>query len=103
MAISLSLNGKICAAATALVVLSLAVTATVTGMRSSASAEAAAMNLARTSAREVAGTLQARIATNLSAVINLSAAMRSTRGANQALARDQINEMVKATLADRMT
>ena len=99
MAISLSLNGKICAAATALVVLSLAVTATVTGIRSSASAEAAAMNLARTSAREVAGTLQARIATNLSAVINLSAAMRSTRGANQTLARDQINEMVKATLA----
>ncbi|MQA20505.1 methyl-accepting chemotaxis protein [Rugamonas rivuli] len=96
--ISLSLNGKICAAATALVVLSLAVTATVIGIRSSASAEAAAMNLARTSAREVAGTLQARIASNLSAVINLAGAMRGTRGANQALARDQINEMVKATL-----
>ncbi|HEX8406105.1 MAG TPA: hypothetical protein VF670_15890, partial [Duganella sp.] len=50
---ALSLNGKICAAATALVVLSLAVTATVIGIRSSASAEAAAMELARTSAREV--------------------------------------------------
>ncbi|WP_373990721.1 methyl-accepting chemotaxis protein [Duganella sp. BuS-21] len=99
MSISLSLNGKICAAATALVVLSLALTAAVTGFRSSASAEAAAMQLARTSAREVSGALQARIVTNLSAVINLSAAMRSTRAADQALSRDQINEMVKATLA----
>jgi methyl-accepting chemotaxis protein len=96
--ISLSLNSKICAAATALVVLSLAVTATVIGVRSSTSAEAAAMNLARTSAREVAGALQARIASNLSAVVNLAGAMRGTRAANQALARDQINEMVKATL-----
>ncbi|WP_332851388.1 methyl-accepting chemotaxis protein [Duganella sp. S19_KUP01_CR8] len=96
--ISLSLNGKICAAATALVVLSLGVTATVIGIRSSASAEAAAMNLARTSAREVAGALQARIVGNLSAVVNLGGAMRGTRAANQALARDQINEMVKATL-----
>ena len=95
---SLSLNGKICAAATALVVISLAITATVIGIRSSASAEAAAMNLARTSAREVAGALQARIASNLSSVINLAGAMRGTRGANQALSRDQINEMVKATL-----
>nr|WP_315475958.1 methyl-accepting chemotaxis protein [uncultured Undibacterium sp.] len=95
---SLSLNGKICAAATALVVLSLALTATVIGVRSSASAEAAAMNLARTSAREVAVSLQARIASNLSAVVNLAGAMRGTRAANQALSRDQINEMVKATL-----
>ncbi|RFP10885.1 MULTISPECIES: methyl-accepting chemotaxis protein [unclassified Duganella] len=96
--LSLSLNGKICAAATALVVLSLAVTATVIGIRSSASAEAAAMNLARTSAREVAGALQARIVGNLSSVVNLAGSMRGTRAANQALARDQINEMVKATL-----
>jgi len=95
---SLSLNGKICAAATALVVLSLAVTATVIGVRSSSSAEAAAMNLARTSAREVAGALQSRIIGNLSAVINLSGAMRQTRANNQTLGRDQINEMVKATL-----
>ena len=95
---SLSLNGKICAAATTLVVLSLAITATVIGIRSSNSAEAAAMDLARTSAREVAGALQARIVSNLSAVINLSGAMRQTRAADQALGRGQINEMVKATL-----
>ncbi|SEN58943.1 methyl-accepting chemotaxis sensory transducer with Cache sensor [Duganella sp. CF517] len=95
---SLSLNGKICAAATALVVLSLAVTATVIGIRSSASAEAAAMELARTSARQVSDALQARIVTNLSAVINLGGAMRATSAAKLPLARDQVNEMVKATL-----
>ncbi|MBJ7312062.1 methyl-accepting chemotaxis protein [Rugamonas sp. CCM 8940] len=97
-ALQLSLNSKICAAATALVVLSLGITATVIGVRSSASAEAAAMELARTSAREVAGALQSRIGTNLSAVINLSGAMRATRGASHALAREQIHDMVKATL-----
>ena len=59
----LSLNSKICVAATALVVLSLGITAAVIGFKSSASAEAAAMALARTSAREVAGALQTRIGT----------------------------------------
>jgi methyl-accepting chemotaxis protein len=98
MNFNLSLNGKICAAATALVVLSLGITATVIGIRSSASAEAAAMELARTSTREVSDLLQARVATNLSAVVNLAGAMRNTRAANLPLARDQINEMVKATL-----
>ena len=95
---NLSLNGKICAAATALVVASLAITATVTGIRSSASAEAAAMDLARTSSREVSGVLQARIGTNLAAIVNLAGAMRGTRTANLPLAREQINELVKATL-----
>ena len=98
MNLNLSLNGKICAAATALVVLSLGITATVIGIRSSASAEAAAMELARTSTREVSDLLQARVATNLSAIVNLAGAMRNTRAANLPLARDQINEMVKATL-----
>ena len=96
--IQLSLNSKICVAATALVLLSLALTALVIGIKSSSTAEAAAMNLARTSAREVAGALQSRIGSNLSAIINLGGAMRATRAANQALQRDQINEMVKATL-----
>jgi methyl-accepting chemotaxis protein len=94
MNFNLSLNGKICAAATALVVLSLGITATVIGIRSSASAEAAAMELARTSTREVSDLLQARVATNLSAVVNLAGAMRNTRAANLPLARDQINDMV---------
>ena len=97
--IALSLNSKICVAATALVLLSLALTALVIGIKSSSTAEAAAMNLARTSAREVAGALHSRLGSNLAAVINLAGAMRSTRAANLALQREQINEMVKATLA----
>jgi methyl-accepting chemotaxis protein len=95
----LSLNGKICVAATALVVASLGVTALVIGVKSSASAEAGAMALARTSAREVAGALQTRIGTNLASVVSLGAAMRATKAADQPLSRPQINEMVKAVLA----
>ncbi|PHV38321.1 methyl-accepting chemotaxis protein [Janthinobacterium sp. BJB304] len=94
----LSLNSKICVAATALAVLSLGVTAAVIGYKSSASAEAAALDLARTSAREVAGALQARIASNLSSVSSLAGAMRGTKSASLPLQREQINEMTKATL-----
>ncbi|WP_215408685.1 methyl-accepting chemotaxis protein [Janthinobacterium sp. JC611] len=94
----LSLNSKICVAATALAVLSLGVTAAVIGYKSSASAEAAALDLARTSAREVAGALQARIASNLASVSGLAGAMRGTRSANLPLQREQINELTKATL-----
>jgi len=95
----LSLNSKICVAATALVVASLGITALVIGVKSSASAEAAAMALARTSAREVAGALQTRIGTNLATVIGLAGAMRATRATEQALQRGQVNELVKAVLA----
>jgi len=95
---SLSLNARICLTATALVILSLAVTATVIGVRGSRSAEAASMQLARTAAREAAEAVQARIGANLSAVANLAAAMRATRGAGMTLARPQIGEMTKATL-----
>ncbi|NHZ93127.1 HAMP domain-containing protein [Massilia sp. CCM 8733] len=94
----LSLNSKICVAATALVVLSLAVTAVVIGVKSSASAEAAAMELARTSSREVVGALQSRLSTNLASVISLGSAMRATKAVSQPLQREQINELTKATL-----
>jgi methyl-accepting chemotaxis protein len=94
----LSLNSKICVAATALAVLSLGVTAAVIGYKSSASAEAAALDLARTSAREVAGALQARIASNLASVSSLAGAMRGTKSANLPMQREQINELTKATL-----
>ncbi|PLY42334.1 methyl-accepting chemotaxis protein [Janthinobacterium sp. ROICE36] len=94
----LSLNSKICVAATALAVISLGVTAAVIGYKSSASAEAAALALARTSAREVAGALQARIASNLSSVSSLAGAMRGTKSASLPLQREQINELTKATL-----
>ncbi len=96
--LQLSLNTKICLAATGLVVLSLGITATVIGYKSSASAEAASMALARTTAREVAGALQNRIGANLAAVSNVADAMRATRAANVALQREQINEVVQATL-----
>ena len=95
----LSLNSKICVAATALAIFSLGITAAVIGFKSSANAEAASMALARTTAREVSSTLQARISGNLSAVTSLAGAMRGTRGASLALQREQINELSKATLA----
>nr|WP_315240339.1 methyl-accepting chemotaxis protein [uncultured Albidiferax sp.] len=94
----MSLNTKICVAATALVLLSLGITSAAIGIKSSASAEAATMNLARTSAREAAGTLQTRIAANMATVTSLAASMRSTRQAQLPMAREQIDEMVKAAL-----
>ncbi len=95
----LSLNAKICAAATALVVLSLGITSTVIGFRSSANAEESTMNLVRTSARQAAGALQGRISTNLAKVTALSGAMVNTKKAQLPLQREQIGEMVKSTLA----
>ena len=94
----LSLNAKICVAATALVVASLAVTATVIGFKSSATAEGATLDLARTSAREAAGALQSRVRANLSLVTALAGAMNSTKAANLPLQRPQIDEMVKSVL-----
>jgi methyl-accepting chemotaxis protein len=94
----LSLNAKICAAATALVVASLAITATVIGFKSSATAEAATMDLARTAAREAAGSLQSRIKANLYSVMALAGAMTTTKAAGLPLLRPQIDEMVKSTL-----
>lgn len=60
--------------------------------------EAAALELARTSAREVSGALQARIASNLASVSSLAGAMRGTKSASLPLQREQINELTKATL-----
>lgn len=57
------------------------------------------MDLTRTTAREVAGALQLRLGVNLAAVTGVGDMMRSTKTANLALQREQINEVVKATLA----
>ncbi len=95
---SLSLNARICAAATALVVLSLAITAVVTGVKSSDSAEAAAMRQARTTASEAGHALSARIGGNLATVRGLSIAMHSTKGADVAPDRSQVNAMSKGVL-----
>jgi len=95
---SLSLNAKICIAATTLVVLSLAITATVTGIKSSRTAEADAMNLARTSASAASLALQSRIGSSLSTIIQLAATQRATRGSGKALSREQTGEVTKSTL-----
>jgi methyl-accepting chemotaxis protein len=94
----LSLNTRICATATALVILSLASTATVVGVSSSRAAEEAAMRQARTSAREATYALKSRLGATLSAVGNLAGAMAASRGADLALSRPQVSALVKATL-----
>ena len=88
----LSLNAKICIAATALVILSLVITSSVIGVRSSATAEESTMNLVRTAARQAAGALQGRISANLARVTTLAAAMVNTRKAQMPLQREQISE-----------
>ncbi len=96
----LSLNSKICAAATVFVALSLTITAIVIGIKSSTSAELAAMNIARTQSKAVAGEMQARLSLNLNSMASIANTMRSSKEIEQALARDQINELVKLTLAN---
>ncbi|MEH6434884.1 methyl-accepting chemotaxis protein [Massilia sp. DD77] len=96
--LSLSLTAKICATATALVVLSLGITSAFIGVKSSHSAEEAAMDLARTSAREASAAMQSRIGANLAIPATMAGTMRSTLAAAQPLARDQIAEMTKAAL-----
>jgi methyl-accepting chemotaxis protein len=95
---SLSLNARICLTATGLVILSLAVTAAVTGVRGSRSAEEASMQLARTAAREAAGAVEGRLGANLRVVANLAAGMGASRSAGLALARPQIGALTRATL-----
>jgi methyl-accepting chemotaxis protein len=94
----LSLNARICATATALVILSLAATATVIGVNSSRAARDAAMRQARTSAHEAAYALESRLGASLAAVGNLAGAMAASRGADIALSRPQVSALVKATL-----
>jgi methyl-accepting chemotaxis protein len=95
---SLSLTTKICATATMLVVLSLAVTSAVIAVRSSDNAEDASMQLARTSAREAAAAVQAQLGSKLGAVANLAGAMSALREADIAPARPQIAAMTQATV-----
>ena len=99
-AISLSLNAKICLTATVLVMLSLAATSTVIGIRSSHSAEESSMRLARTTAREAAAEVQARMGAHLTTVLDLARTMRTTRAADIALTRAQMSDIEKTTLLD---
>ena len=56
------------------------------------------MELARTSAREAAGSVQSRIKANLYSVMGLAGAMATTKAGNLPLLRPQIDAMVKSTL-----
>jgi methyl-accepting chemotaxis protein len=98
--LNLSLNAKICLAAIMLVVLSLGITASVIGFKSSRTAEEATMNLARTSAREAVGALQTRIRSNLAYVIGLASTMVSIKTANMPPTREQVAELTKATISN---
>ena len=97
---SLSLNAKICLTATVLVILSLAATSTVIGIRSSHSAEEASMKLARTTAREAAGAVQARMGQHFTTVLGLARTMRATRAADAPLTRSQMSDIEKTTLQE---
>jgi methyl-accepting chemotaxis protein len=96
--LSLSLTAKICATATTLVVLSLAVTSAVIAVRSSDNAEEASMQQARTSAREAAAAVQAQLGPKLGAVVSLAAAMSALREEDIAPARPQVAAMTRATV-----
>ncbi len=94
----LSLNARISLAASALVIVSLAITATVTGIRGRDTAHEAAMRLARTSAAEAADAVQGRLGANLAAVATLAGGLRNTLADGPALNRDQVDNLTKAVL-----
>jgi methyl-accepting chemotaxis protein len=95
---ALSLNARISLAASALVIVSLAITATVTGIRGRDTAQEAAMRLARTTAAEAADALQGRIGGNLASVATLAGGLGSTLAAGHGLNRDQVDDLSKAVL-----
>ncbi|WBS05248.1 methyl-accepting chemotaxis protein [Pseudoduganella sp. SL102] len=95
---NLSLNARIGIAASGLLVASLALVAGVTGVRNSNSAEAAAMQLAHTSAAAAAATLAGRIETNFAATSTLAGTVGATLGAGHHLSRDQVDDAVQAVL-----
>ena len=96
----LSLSNKICIAATAFVALSLTITSVVIGVKSSASAELASMNLARAQSVGVASEMQARLSFSLNSMAGLANVMRSSKEIEQPLAREQINELLKLSLVN---
>ena len=98
--LSLSLTAKICATATALVVLGMGVTSAFIAVKSSTSAETSAFEQAHASAREAATALESRIGANLSVVRAMSGAMAATSGEPLPLLRDQVNAMVAQALRD---
>ncbi|QBE65975.1 methyl-accepting chemotaxis protein [Pseudoduganella lutea] len=95
---TLSLNARITLAATALVIISLAITATVTGIRGRDTAHEAAMRLAHTTAAEAAAAMQGRLGSNLTAVATLAGGLGNTLANGHAPNRDQVDSFTKAVL-----
>jgi methyl-accepting chemotaxis protein len=94
-----SFGAKLCATATTLVVLSLAVTALVIGLESKASAEAAAMLQARTAAREAGAVLAARLGSSLYSINSMVVSVQSTIAAGQPMGRAQLAAATRALVA----
>ncbi|WP_338763001.1 methyl-accepting chemotaxis protein [Massilia sp. METH4] len=93
-----SLNARIGIAATTLVILSLALTAAVTGIRNRDSAASAAMELARTSAAVAAAELTGRIEANFAPVETLARSLAATIAAGRPISRDQADDASVAVL-----
>ncbi|MFC5481159.1 methyl-accepting chemotaxis protein [Massilia suwonensis] len=96
--LALSLNTRITATATVLVILSLGITSAVIGVKGSAASEEAAMKLARTAARESAATLEGRISANLKAVSTIAESVGASSTAGQGLARPQVTALAQSML-----
>ena len=96
---SLSLSAKICVTATTLVVLSLGVTSTFIGVKSSRSTEAEAIDHARTLTREATALLQGRLAQNLAGIGAIAGSLEATVGAQQAPTREQINHIIHKNIS----
>lgn len=94
----LSLNLKICLASTTLLVISLGITSTVIGLKSSSSAEAATMKLAQTSASETAQTLRSRILANTAIIQSVAAGLSANLASGQPPSREQLTGQSKAIL-----
>ncbi len=95
---SLSLTAKICITATMLVVTSMGVTSAFIAVKNSASAEESAMREARTLTLEASALLKSRIAANLATLESVATALGATHDGGQALTREQVGALVRATL-----
>jgi len=96
---SLSLSARICITATVLVVASMGVTSAFIAVKNSQSAEEAAMGQARTLTLEASALLKGRIAANLSTLESVATTLGATQAASQPMTREQVNALVRATLA----
>ena len=94
----LSLNAKIGVAATLLLLVSLAITSTVLGRKSSSAAEASTLNLARTAAREAAQILQSRMLSSLTRVESAATSVSRNMAAGHPPTREQLIEQSQAML-----